>query len=104
MDGQSETLAASRQTMQQADTAYQVALSNAAPGLIELDAQIAQARDAMRKLQMQRQEMVRTAERSIADVVAAREAARTTYMQATRAQMTARQAAIEAQRAAPVQQ
>jgi len=102
--GQTDALVAGRQAMQQAEAAYNVALSNAAPQLIELDAQIAQARSALMTLQMQRQSLVRTAEGSIADVVNAREAARTAYLQAARAQMAARQAAIATQRVTTVQQ
>lgn len=98
--GQPDALAASRQTMQQAEAAYNTALAAAAPDLPALDAQIAQARDALMALQMQRQRMVRTAERSIADVANALDTARDTYMQASRAQMTTRQAALAAQRAA----
>ena len=89
--------------MQQAEAAYTAALAGAAPGLAVLDAQIAQARETLMDLQMQRQRMVRAADRAIADVTNARDAARDTYMQASRAQMTARQTAIAAQRAATPQ-
>lgn len=98
--GQPDALAASRQSMQQAEAAYNTALAAAAPGLSDLDAQIAQARQTLMDLQMQRQRMVRTAERSIADIANARDTARDNYMQASRTQMTARQAAMNAQRAA----
>ena len=98
--GQTDALAASRQTMQQAEASYQTALAAAAPGLTNLDAQIDQARQTLMDLQAQRQSLVRTAERSIADVANARDAARDSYMQATRAQMATRAAAMAAQRAA----
>ena len=97
---QTDALAASRQTMQQAEAAYNTALAAAAPGLTNLDAQISQARETLMDLQTQRQRLVRTAERSIADVANARDTARDSYMQAARTQMAARQAAITAQRAA----
>ena len=98
--GQTDALAASRQTMQQAEAAYNTALAAAAPGLTNLDAQISQTRQTLMDLQTQRQRMVRTAERSIADVANARDTARDAYMQSARTQMAARQAAIAAQHAA----
>ena len=97
---QTDALVASRQTMQQAEAAYNTALAVAAPGLTNLDAQISQARQTLMDLQTQRQRLVRTAERSIADVADARDAARDAYMQSSRTQMAVRQATLSAQRAA----
>ena len=95
------TLAASRQAMQQAETDYKAALAVAAPGLADLDAQIAQARQTLMDLQAQRQTLVRTAERSIADVANARDTARDSYLQVSRTQVSARQPTSAAQRVAP---
>lgn len=84
-----EALANARQAVQTTEAAYAAALAKAAPTVVELDAKIAKARADLGALQKERTELVKAAEKSMGDVVTARDAAREAFRQAVRTGVTA---------------
>lgn len=79
-----EALRKARQAAQVADDAYAEALAKAAPELADLDGKITKARADLMALLRQRLELVRSAEKTIPEIVAARNIA---HENLTRAQV-----------------